>query len=174
MNKLLWLGASAVLIVSLAASASVHRKPGLWETTMQMKFTKGGPQIPPDQLAKMQQMGIKLPFMGGEPTTVQNCLTPEQAAREDHPDTGRGDCKMENQNWSGNTFSGDMICHGREGDMHGHFSGTASGDTAFTGTSTMAGSSPQMGGDFAMEQHFTSKWLGADCGTVKPYTPPGN
>ena len=171
MNKLLLLGASAALILPLAASAAVHRKPGLWETTMQMKFTKGGPQIPPDQLAKMQQMGIKLPFMGGEPTTVQSCLTPEQAAKEYNPDTGRGDCKMENQDWSGSTFSGDMVCHTRQGDMHGHFSGTASGDTAFTGTSTMEGNNPQMGGAYAMEQHFTSKWLGADCGTVKPYTP---
>lgn len=172
MNKLLLLGASAALVLPLAVSAAGHRKPGLWETTMSMKYTKGGPQIPPEQLAKMQQMGIKMPGMSNEPTTVQSCVTPEQAAADFKPDTARGDCTMENQKWSGDTFSGDMVCHTREGDMRSHFSGTASGDTAFTGSSTMEGSNPHMGGDFAMEQHFSSKWLGADCGTVKPFTPP--
>jgi hypothetical protein len=175
MNKLLLLGASAALVLPLAVSAAGHRKAGLWETTMSMKYTQGGPQmpqIPPEQLAKMQQLGIKMPSMGGAPTTVQSCVTPEQAAADFKPDTGRGDCTMENQTWSGDTFSADMVCHSREGDMHGHVTGTADGDTAFTGTSTMSGSNPHMGGDFAMEQHFSSKWLGADCGTVKSYTPP--
>jgi len=171
MNKLLIIGASAALILPLAVSAAGHRKAGLWETTMTMKYTKGGPQIPPDQLAKMQQLGIKMPFMGGEPTTVQSCVTPEQAAADFKPDTGRGDCTMQNQQWSGSTFSGDMVCHTREGDMHGHFTGTASGDTAFTGTSTVDGNNPHMGGDFTMEQQFSSKWLGADCGSVQPGRP---
>jgi hypothetical protein len=64
-----------------------------------------------------------------------------------------------------------MVCHGREGDMHGHVSGTASGDTGFTGTSHMEGSNSHMGGDFAMDQQFSSKWLGADCGSVQPGRP---
>lgn len=168
MNKLLLTGLCAALVLPLAASAGPHRKPGLWETTMTMKFTKGGPQIPPEQLAKMQQMGIKMPFMGGEPQTFKHCLTAEQAAKEDKPDMGgRGDCEMKNANWSGNTFSADMVCHTKEGEMHGHSTGSFT-DDSFTGSATMAGTNPHMGGEFAMDEQFTGKWLGADCGGVPP------
>ncbi len=164
MNKLLLLGASAILVLPLAVSAAGHRKPGLWEQTVQMKFTKGGPQIPPDQLAKMQQLGIKLPMMGGEPHTFKHCLTEEEAAKEEHPDMGNKDCQMQNASWSGSTFSGDMVCHSeRTGDMHGHFTGTFSGDS-YSGSSHMEGSNPHLGGDFAMDGQYSGKWLGADCG----------
>jgi len=171
MNKLLVLGVTIAVVLPLAASAGTHRRPGLWQVTVQGKFTKGGPQIPPEQLAKMQQMGIKMPMMGGDPTTIQSCLTPERAAQDDQIDSGRGDCQMQNKNWSGNNFSADLVCHGREGDMHGHIEAVASGDTAYTATSHIEGNNPHMGGDFAMDSQVSAQWQGADCGSVKPYTP---
>jgi hypothetical protein len=170
MNKLLLLGLGAVLVLPLAASAAGHRKPGLWEITTTMKYTKGGPQIPPEQLAKMQQLGIKMPSMGsGEPQVIQQCLTAEQAAKEDHPQTQAArECEMQNPSWSGNTFTGDMVCHSHGGEMHGHITSTYSGDSSFSGSSTLEGKSPAMGGDFVMEQTSSGKWLGADCGNVAP------
>lgn len=166
MNKTLVLGVTAAMLLPLAVSAAGHRKPGLWDTTVQMNFIKGGPQIPPDQLAKMQQMGIKLPMMGGEPHTFKHCVTPEEAAKDDHPETGNGDCQMQNQKWSGDSFSADMICHGRQGDMHGNIKASFSNDSTYTATTHMEGTSPHMGGDFAMESQISAKWLGADCGSV--------
>jgi hypothetical protein len=169
MRKLLLLGLTAALTptlaLPLAASADGHRKPGLWDVTIQMSFTKGGPQIPPDQLAKMQQMGIKLPF-GGAPQTVQHCVTPEEAAKADHPDAGK-DCQMSNQSWNGNHFTADIACNGREGKMTGHIDATAGSDSDYVATTHMEGSNPQLGGDFAMDNHITGKWLSADCGGVK-------
>jgi hypothetical protein len=163
--------AAATLSVTLVAAASGHRRPGLWQITMDAHFTKGGPQIPPDQLAKMQQMGIKVPGMGGGPQTIQSCLTPEQAARDDSPNTGRSDCQMQNASWSGNTFSADMVCHGLQGDMHGHITATANSDTSYTASGHLEGTNPHMGGDFAMDNQVSGTWSGADCGSVKPYTP---
>ena len=168
-NKLLMLGVTAAMVLPLAAAATEHRKPGLWQITLQTNFTKGGPQIPPDQLAKMQQLGIKMPGMGG-PSIIQSCLSPEEAAKDDHPDSGRGDCQLQNESWSGNSFSADLICHGREGDMHGHEQFTSSGNTSYTGTAHIEGNNPHLGGDFAMDNQISGQWQGADCGSVKPYT----
>jgi hypothetical protein len=117
----------------------------------------------------MQQMGIKLPMMGGEPTTIQSCLTPEQAAKDDQVDSGRGDCQMQNKSWSGSTFTADMVCNGREGDMHGHIKANASSDTSYTAIGHMEGNNPHLGGDFAMDTQVSGQWQGADCGSVKPY-----
>jgi hypothetical protein len=170
MRKLNGLIASAVLLSIPLALASGHRKPGLWQLTAQSHFTKGGPQIPPDQLARMQQMGIKVPGMSGEPTTIQSCLTPEQAAKDDHPESGNGNCQLQNTSWSGNSFSADVICHGQSGDMHGHFTAVTNGDTSYTGNSHMEGTNPHLGGDFAMDSQVSAVWQSADCGAVKPYT----
>ena len=170
MRKLLLSGFTAAVAVSLAlppaASAASHRKPGLWDVTVQMNFTKGGPQIPPDQLAKMQQMGIKLPF-GGAPQTFKHCVTPEEAARDDHPDAGNKDCQMSNQKWDGNHYTADIACNGREGKMTGHIDATAGSDTDYVATTHMEGNNPQLGGDFAMDNHISGKWDAADCGGVK-------
>lgn len=168
MRKLSYVAAATALLLSFAADAG-HRRPGLWQITIQSNFTKGGPQIPPDQLAKMQQLGMKIPGMGGGPQTMQMCLTPEQAAKDDNPDPGRGDCQVLNKTWSGDHFSGDLVCHGREGDMHGHIDAVASGDTSYTATSHIEGNNPHLGGDFAMDGQSSGQWQSADCGSVKPF-----
>jgi hypothetical protein len=176
MRKLLVLGVTTALVLPLAAAADGHRKPGLWQITSQTTFTKGGPQMPqltPDQLAKMQAAGVKMPMMmgGGGPQTMQICLTPEQAAK-DEVSPGRGDCQVQNQSWSGSTFSADLVCHGQQGDMHGHFQAVASSTTSYTSTASIAGNNPHMGGDFVMDVQGSGQWQGADCGSVKPFTRP--
>lgn len=170
MRKLRVLIVAAVALSMAFAANAGHRKPGLWQITLQTNYTKGGPQYPPDQLAKMQQMGIKLPGMGGGPTTIQSCLSPEQAARDDHPEGARGDCQLQNASWSGNSFSADLVCHGREGDMHGHEQFTGNGGTSYTGTAHVEGNNPHLGGDFAMDNQISGQWQSDDCGSVKPYS----
>jgi hypothetical protein len=171
MHKLLIIGITAAVVLPLAAAAAEHRKPGLWQVTVQTNFTKGGPQISPQQKAQMQQMGVKIPGMGGA-TTTQNCLTPEQAAKDDHPDISHGDCQLQNQNWSGHTFTADMQCNGHGSTAHGHIQFVTNGDTSYTGTSHMEGNNPHLGGDFTMESQLSGQWQSADCGSVQPLTPP--
>jgi hypothetical protein len=159
--------ATALLALPLAASAA-HRKPGLWETTVQLNFVKGGPQIPPAQLQQMKQMGIQLPF--NRPTTVKQCLTAEQAAKEEAPSYGRNkDCQMKNAHYSGSTFSGDLVCNSQDMKGTGTIKATFDSDTQYHGTMHFAGTSPQHGGgEVEMNNEFTGRWISADCGTVKP------
>lgn len=157
-----WVAVAVIaLLLPLAANAG-HRKPGLWAVTVQMNFTKGGPQIPPEQLEKMKQMGMQSPFSG--PHTYNRCLTPEQAAQDDHPDGGKN-CQMQNASWSGNTFTADIMCTTPQGGQtHGKIKAVANGEQSYTGSVHIEGTDPGMGGDFAMDNQIQGQWLRADCG----------
>lgn len=168
MHKLLLLGVVAAITLPLAASAAPHRKPGLWETSIQMKITKGGPKISAEQLAKMKQLGVATPFAGGPPHVEQECLTPAEAAKDDNPDLGDENCKLQDQAWSGNNFSANMVCHGEGAEAHGTIQASFNGDKSYTGSIHTEGSNPTMGGAYAMESQVSGKWLSADCGSVAP------
>ncbi|MEZ0317918.1 MAG: DUF3617 domain-containing protein, partial [Methylophilaceae bacterium] len=90
-------GLTAMLLLSGInnALAADSLKPGQWETSMKMKMANM-PQIPPEQLAQMKQMGIEMPF-GDKPMVVQQCITPEQA-KLDKPfiPQDQQDCTMKN------------------------------------------------------------------------------
>ena len=158
-----------IVAVSLAAASftasAAHRKPGMWEATSSMHFIKGGPVFPPEVLARMKQQGIKMPDFSA-PHTYRHCVTPEQAAKDEHPDFGpQKDCTMVNANWSGNHFHGDMVCKTAEGESHGSYDGTIdSSGESYSGTFHVTGNNPHMGGQFEMEGQGSGKWLGATCG----------
>jgi hypothetical protein len=149
----------------------MHRKPGLWEVTMQMNFTKGGPQLPPEVLERMKAAGQPNPMASlSAPHSVKSCLTPEEAAKDDHPDGGKN-CKFDSSNWSGNTFSGEMTCTTPQGgQMHGKIQATADSDESYTGLVHMEGNDPGMGGAFAMDNKMQGKWLKSDCAGATAYS----
>ncbi|MDB5986014.1 MAG: hypothetical protein JWR16_1067 [Nevskia sp.] len=164
---LLSIAALALVAAPLTAAAWTHGKPGLWATTVEMSFSKGGPPpIAPEQLEKMKQMGIKLPF--GEPVTTNICITPEQAAQDQPPKPPQRDnsCQTQNLQKSGNSFSGDLVCNGAMNGS-GHFQSTYLSDESYAGTMDFAGTSKH--GEVAMNNKFSGKWLSADCGSVKPF-----
>ena len=168
--QLLSIAAVALAALPLTAAAWSHGKPGLWASTVEVNFSKGGPPpIPAEQLEKMKKMGIKLPF--GEPVTSNICITPEQAAQDQPPKPPQRDnsCQLQNLQKNGNSFSGDLVCNG---DMKGsgHFQSTYANDESYTGTMDFAGTSPH--GEIAMNDEFSGKWLSADCGAVKPMQTP--
>ena len=158
------------VLVALPLAAQAARKPGLWEVTSSMTFNKGGPQIPPEQLEKMKQMGIEMPF--NKPVTMKHCLTKEEAERDDQPPAMRkeSNCQTKDFQKSGGSFSAKLVCNGKnmtgEGDIKGTYSGgeTYSGTTHFVGTSSHGGQQH----DVDMTTEFSGKWLGSDCGDVKP------
>lgn len=159
----LWILMSALLALSLNANAA-QRKPGLWEETSTLHFTQGGPQIPPEALAKMKQQGIDPTKLFGAPHTYRQCLTPEQAAQDENPHIGDKDCTMQKAVWSGNSFHGEMACHRSTGETHGVFNGTLTDGENYTGNMRMEGTDPHLGGAFVMEGSFSGKWLGPTCG----------
>lgn len=156
---------AALPCVALAA----HRAPGQWEITSTMRFSQGGPQLPPELLAKMRARGVSLPG-SGEPHTYKVCLTPEQAAKEDHPDLRQDKaCKVTNTAWSGNHFHSEISCNGNGNERHGVTDGDVSdGSKRVVGTIRMEGQNPHMGGHYVMEGHTTGRWIGPTCSKEAP------
>jgi hypothetical protein len=159
-----------ILIGGLIAGASaLHAeptKPGLWENTATVNFTQGGPQIPPEQLEKMRQMGIDLPF--GKPHVIKTCVTPEMAARNDPPRVTREQdgCKMSRIDPAANPITGELVC---EGDIKGKGSLKVFHDSpsSFKGSLEFTGVDKR-GTPLAMQTSFSGRWLSDDCGDVRP------
>jgi len=148
------------LLSPLSVHAADSLRPGQWETSMKMKMANM-PEIPPEQLAQMKQMGIELPF-GDKPMVMQQCITPEQA-KLDKPFTPQDqqDCTMKNYKHAGNKVSGDVVC---TGDMTatGKFEMTLDSDTAYKGKWSLKGTSKDIG-PIDQTSEMSGKWLKAKC-----------
>jgi len=132
--------------------ATPPMKMGLWETTSSMKMSMPGMNMPAGA--------------GGRTTTVRACLTPERYAQDLATSQQQHDCTVTNQSFGAGTYSFDIACP--RGNAKGHFEMKWEGDTGH-GTMHM----DMTAGDRAMsmDNTMTTKYLGADCGAVKPGTP---
>jgi hypothetical protein len=159
------LSAAIVAIAALPCVAqAAHRVPGQWEVTTTMNFVQGGIQIPPEVQAQMKARGIKMPNFA-EPHTYKHCLTPEEAAKDEHPDFSENkECTSQNAKWSGDHFHADITCGGNGGTRHGVIDGDiGSGGESYAGTFKMEGDDPHMGGHFVMQGQSSGKWMGPTC-----------
>lgn len=155
-------------------------KPGLWEHAVTMKSSGGEMEaamarmqeelarMPPEQRRQMEAMmagrgiGMGAP---GQASTMRLCITPEQAARGEMPTKEEGRCKRTNQSRSGKTVRFAFACEGEpptRGEGEVTFVSSTQQRSAVTMTTTRGGRSEQM------QMQSTSRWLGADCGNVKP------
>ena len=167
------------LFVSGAHAQS--QAPGLWEHTVNMKSQDGQMEramaemqkqmaaMPPEQRKQMEaamaSRGVK---MGANGTTAKVCISKEQAARAAEPHMN-GNCTNSDVQRSGKTVKFKFECTAPRASS-GEGEWTFVSDKSYTGkvttTSTIAGKPQQMTIDMG------GKWLSADCGDVKPYTPP--
>ncbi len=163
---------SLLLCSMLSASATVwaagQMKPGLWEMKMKSDEMKNMPKMPPEQMEQMRKMGVNMPQMqdGGMVTKV--CITKQMAESEQVPgmDQKEMGCQSKNFQRSGNSYSVDIVCNGQGMKGDGKVKGTFSGNESFTSTYDFKGA---MHGQPVNQHHENSgKWLGADCGSVKP------
>lgn len=156
-------------------------RPGLWENTVSMKSSGGQVEaamaqmqqqlasLPPEQRAQVEAMMARqgIGMGAGKPHTVRSCISPEMAAR-DQFDTGDGRCKSSGHSRSGNVVRFKFVCqadqHGATGDGEGEF--TLVSETENRGK--MRINATRQGQTMRMEMDTTSRWLGADCGTLKP------
>ncbi len=171
------------LLLPLAAQAQ-SLKPGLWEHQSSLK--SADPQMeaamarmkeqmaamPPEQRQQMEAMmarqGMSLgagPAGGAGPgMTVKVCLTPEQAARNEVAQHD-GHCKQTSSSRSGNTVKFKIECSAPQ---------NATGEGEFTVVSDKEHKgrlniTSQRGGKTqTMEITHSARWLGADCGDIKP------
>lgn len=179
------LPALATLMLALATSAGAQTtKPGLWEITHKMQSGSGEMEkamanmekqlagMSPEQRKQMQDMmakqGVSMGTSAGGGVSMKVCITKEMAERNEMPQQQQGDCKTTQSARSGNTMKISYTCTQPPSSGEGVM--TFNGDTAYTmkmnTTTTVKGKPEKMTMDAA------GKWLSADCGNIKPITPP--
>jgi hypothetical protein len=157
----------SMLSVSVAVSAADQMKPGLWAMTMKSDAMKNMPKMSPEQMEQMRKMGVKMPQMQDGGMMVKVCMTKEMVER-DQPPMGQNEsgCQLKNFNRSGNTYSAEMLCDGPNMKGTGTIKGMHSGRESLSSTYDFKGT---VQGQPVDTHHETSgKWLGSDCGDVKP------
>lgn len=172
--------ACAALCLPVAAQ---QLKPGLWEVTNKMS---GNPQMeqamaqmqqqmasmPPAQRKQMEEMmakqGVQMGGAGAGGVSVRVCMTKEMVEQSPVPVQQQGECKMTTQQRTGNTYKMAYTCANPPSSGEGEY--TFMGPEAYKGKMTVVSS--VRGKQENMTMEGSGKWLGADCGTIKPVTLP--
>ncbi|MFM7505597.1 MAG: DUF3617 domain-containing protein [Rubrivivax sp.] len=175
------LATASLMLATATALANPSIAPGLWEHRMTMK--SGDPamnqrlaeaqrmmaSMPPEQRKALEQMmaqqGIAMaPGGPGAPMTMRLCLTPEQAAKQELPAAGER-CTHRITARSANSLKFAVECPAdrARGDGETVFSSPKAYEGRFRMQRQVAGSAPEQ-----MEMQVSARWLGADCGAVKP------
>jgi hypothetical protein len=156
---------AGIIVVGLALAPEIalagHLKPGMWKMTTAIDLGAAVAQIPPEQLARLQSMGIKVPA-AGEGITTQQCVTPEMAARDVPPHMGRNDsgCTSQNEKVSASSMSADLICSGTMKGQ-GTMQMTFADQEHYTGLFTFKGISS--GHPVDLKSTFTGERISGDC-----------
>lgn len=164
-----------VALVELAAVAAgaegLAMKPGLWERTVTMQMP-GAPampdlpdlsQLPPEQRAQIEQ-GMRA--MSGKPTITRECVTPEMLKRWEDFSKGDSDasCTRSVREHTPQRVAMSLSCD--DGRTTGTMDFAAPTPERLTGNVTML--SRRDGAEHTMKMQLSLRWLGADCGDVKP------
>jgi hypothetical protein len=173
MHKSLF-AAAAVLAIALPAGAQTM-KPGLWEISnkasggqmdqalaeMQKHLAQMSPEQRQQVAAAMASRGMRMAPDASGGMNVQVCMTREMVERNEVP-TRQG-CTSTQQKKNGNTIHVAFACQNPPS--------SGEGDVSFTPesyTSHMTMQTTVQGRSETMVMDATGKWLGADCGSVKP------
>lgn len=175
------LAAALVAVTSVAGAQTL--KPGLWEVTHKTSGSHGQADqmaqmqkqmaaMPPSQRKQMEEMMGKqgMQMGGGSPAggmSMKMCMTKEMAERSEIP-AQQGDCKTTQQSRSGNTLKVAFSCTNPPSSGEGQY--TFTGAEAYT--MKMAVTTTVQGKPQKTNMEGSGKWLGADCGNVKPVAPP--
>lgn len=184
-------GRSLALATALAATLTTHAvaadapppiKPGLWEVVNEGQQLNGQampdytaqmadamknmpPQMRKQMEAQMKSRGVQMAPGSGGGMAVRMCLTPDMLA-QNRWQKSEENCKSEIVSRSGSTWKWKVTCPQGKGDGTTTFSGSEAYSTQMHMTMVHDGR-PQ-----TMDMTHRAKWLGADCGSVKPVSPP--
>jgi hypothetical protein len=163
--------AISILTLAMLGSPAVvfaagKLKPGLWEMSMKSDAMKNMPKIPPAQMEQMKKMGVPVPQADGV-IKHKVCISKEMAEREDpYMERQESGCQMKNHQKTGNSYVVDMVCDGPNLKGTGKVKGTYASNESFNSSYSFKGTAHGQPVDHNSESN--GKWLGADCGTVKP------
>ncbi len=164
----------------LPAVAQTALKPGLWELTLKTQSASGQMEqaqaqmrqqlagMPPEQRKQIEEMmakqGVKIGTGGGN--TMQMCMTKDMVERNQMP--MNSDCRTTSQSRSGNTLKMAFACTNPPSSGEGEY--TMIGSDAYKSRAVIK--AVVDGKPDTMTVEGAGKWLGADCGSVKPMVPP--
>lgn len=172
---------SGLMLFSMQVMAAdpLPLRPGLWEHSFTMKSESGRIEaamaemqrqlegLPPAQRKMMEDMmaaqGVKM-GQGGAGMTVQVCITPEMAARQEVPVQTEGDCTSKIDSRTGNTMKVSFSCTNPPSSGQGTY--TFRGDTGYDMDMTVR--SQQGNKPTTMNLKGKGRFLAASCGNVKP------
>lgn len=164
---------SAALLSLLCVSAHAGpMKQGLWEMTIKSdQMANAMANITPQQREMMRQRGIEIPQAAAGGMVTKMCVSKEMAERDSPPPMGRegADCKLANQQHSGSTYTYETVCNGPNMQGQGTSKVTYAGD-GFAAVSDFKGTAH--GRPINTHSETSGKYLGTDCGAVKPYPMP--
>jgi hypothetical protein len=153
--------------LSIGAQAQEKMKPGLWEMTVRSDMLKAMPAIPPAQLEELKKRGIKIPAMENGAAIQKMCVTAEMTDKvgKNPLQNNPGDCKEKSNSRAGSTYTVEMVCDSPR------LKGTGTVKASFTEKSLQSVYDFKgVANNRPANQHIetTGKWLGADCGDIKP------
>lgn len=170
------LPATLLVLTGIGVNAQTQA-PGLWEHSFTMK-SQGGEMaqaqtevqkqlaaMPPAERKKIEDMmASRGVTMGTQGAAVKVCLTPDQAARPAEPRMV-GDCTQSDVQRSGGTLNYRFSCT-KPQQVSGEGQVSYVSDKAYTGRSTLT--SQAAGIPQQMTMTMSGRWLGAECGDVRP------
>ncbi|GGC71923.1 DUF3617 domain-containing protein [Undibacterium terreum] len=164
------------LALFAGSSYAAGIKPGLWEMTVavdpkQAEMMAKMSKLTPEQQEQMNKMGIKLPQMQGNSMVHKVCLTKEMIERDQPPVMSKEQsmCQPKNFSKSSSGYSVDIICDSPDFKGSGTSRGTFVNQESFTSVYDFKGTA--RGRPITQHNESSAKWLGADCGDVKPMDP---
>jgi TolA-binding protein len=171
---------AAVLAAFASTAGAQSMKPGLWEVTNKVQSGSGQMEqqmaemqkqmanMPPEQRKMMEDMmkqhGMKLGSPGGGMST-QVCVTKEMAERNEVATRQDGNCTSKHSTRSGNTMKVSFTCTNPPSSGEGEV--TFMGPDGYAMKMTV--NTSVQGRPEKMTMDGSGKWLGADCGSVKPF-----
>jgi hypothetical protein len=181
MKKLI-VAATLAVLASSPCAQTTGMKAGLWEmktlkqvmdgkdmqaqmAAAQAQMQKALANMPPEQRKQMEATMAKqgAAMLGGG--AMRLCISPEMAARDKPMVDPDGKCEPAKVSRSGNKTSYEFNCQTDGRSMVGKGDSTYAGDTI---TSRMDMTTTDARGKHTMQTESQMKYLGADCGTLKP------
>lgn len=102
-------------------------------------------------------------------TVTQGCLTPETWKHDlETMNSPKSDCKVLDRHQDATSISAELTCNQHGNSSTVHFHGQIEDSKHMRGTANMQMSMPGMPQPMTMQMSFTSKYVGSDCGDVKP------
>ncbi|NML61687.1 DUF3617 domain-containing protein [Massilia sp. RP-1-19] len=171
---------SSAIFIALPCSAQ-NMKPGLWEINNKMQSSNGQleqamamvheqmAQMTPEQRKQMQDMmaknGMQMPTVGaGGSMSVKMCMTREMAAANTMPMQEVGNCTHKRSAVVGNTMKVSFRCSKPDANGDGQVTFNSDSDYSMKmKVTTSASGKPE-----TMNMDASGRWLGVDCGDIKP------